>query len=376
MNPAFELNGTPQFLPSYSVVSTVDWMNWSPFCEMESEMSSSQLCAAYSAVQITSMPSTSHSEDLACRRWIWRRRCSPASSGSSSSLTFAFGFALLKLSTTVPKAPLVSFPMHHVTLPEALAWVAFSASGAAASSSSPPPPHPAIASINAAASAAMSRGIVNIEIPPRTGKFKWALPACGGGYSIVHALADLLRELGAEGGEVVGLAARHEAVLHHDLLVDPLPARVRDVGLDAGPGRELAAPDHVRLHERPWAVTDRRDRLVRVEERAHEAHRLVVRAEEVRVRHTAREHKAVVIALVRLLDRLVDTERVALVQVLEALYLAALERDQLGRAALLLDLLPGLGQLDLLDTVRCQKGHSLAVKFSHAWVVPGYRSSS
>ena len=31
---AFELNGTPQFFPSNSVVSTVDLMNLSPFCEM------------------------------------------------------------------------------------------------------------------------------------------------------------------------------------------------------------------------------------------------------------------------------------------------------------------------------------------------------
>ncbi len=69
MKPAFELNGTAQFLPSNSVVSTVDGMNLSPFLEMKSETSSSQPWAAYSAVQITSVPSTSHSVDLACSRW-------------------------------------------------------------------------------------------------------------------------------------------------------------------------------------------------------------------------------------------------------------------------------------------------------------------
>ena len=42
MKPALELNGTAQFLPSYSVVSTVDWMNLSPFFEIESETSCSQ----------------------------------------------------------------------------------------------------------------------------------------------------------------------------------------------------------------------------------------------------------------------------------------------------------------------------------------------
>ena len=65
MKPAFVLNGTAQYLPSYSAVSSVDGMNLSPFSEMSRETSSSQPWAAYSAVQITSMPSTSHSADLA-----------------------------------------------------------------------------------------------------------------------------------------------------------------------------------------------------------------------------------------------------------------------------------------------------------------------
>src|SRR5829696_1964674 len=329
MNPAFELNGTPQFLPSYSVVSTVDWMNWSPFCEMESEMSSSQLCAAYSAVQITSMPSTSHSEDLACRRWIWRRRCSPASSGSSSSLTFAFGLALLKLSTTVPKAPLVSLPMHQVTSPDAFAWVAFSASGAPPSSSSSLP-HPAIASIRTAASAASNRGIFIIRGSSSSGKFTFALPAspriysnwrvrnrrltgCRGALALVAALADLLGELVAERRQIVGPAARHEAVVDHDLLIDPVAARVADVGSQAGPRRDLAVAQHISFHERPGAVADDRHRLLRLEERAHEPHGVVVRAQEVRVGDAAGQHESVVVALTRLLNRLVDLERVALV---------------------------------------------------------------
>jgi hypothetical protein len=37
--------------------------------------------------------------------------------------------------------------------------------------------------------------------------------------------------------------------------------------------------------------------------------------------------------------------------VVEALDLTALQRDELRRAALVLDLLPGLGQLDLLNAV-------------------------
>src|SRR5215218_3244448 len=262
MHPAFELIASPQFLPSYSVVSTVDWMNWSPFCEMESEMSSSQLCAAYSAVQITSMPSTSHSEDLACRRWIWRRRCSTASSGSSSSLTFAPGFALLKLSTTVPKAPVVSLPMHQVTLPEAFACVAFSALGAPPLSS-PPPPQPTAANSAVTTSATSIRAVFIIECPSSWASSIRAYPLARGSTRVTP-LADLLGQLLAEGREIVRPAARHEAVVHHDLLVDPIAAGVADIGLNRRPRGDGPVAHDVGLHERPGAVADYGHGLLRV----------------------------------------------------------------------------------------------------------------
>src|SRR5918994_2884935 len=330
MKPALELNGTAKFLPSYVVVSTVDSMNRSPFSEMKSETSSSQFCAAYSAVQITSVPSTSHSADSACSRCTWSRRCSPASSGSSSSLTFAFGFALLKASIPAPNAPLVSLPMHQVTSPDALACPAFSASAAPPPPSSPSSlPHPAIASMRMASSAVMNRELFNIEFPPPGATFIWALPARGGSYSewagrndrltsarcllLVAPLADLLRHLGAEGGEVVRLAARDEAVVHHDLLVDPVASRVADVGLDARPGSDLAVAQDVRLDQGPGAMADRGDRLLRLEEGAHETNGVVVGAQEVGVGHAAGKHECVVVGLAGVGNLLVDLEGVRLV---------------------------------------------------------------
>ena len=115
------------------------------------------------------MPSTSHSLDLARRRWIWSRRWSSALSGSSSSFTLAFGLALLKLSTTVPNAPVVSLPMHHVTSPVAFACVAFSAVGVPPLSS-PPPPQPAIANSAVTTSAASIRGVFIIRVSLLLGK--------------------------------------------------------------------------------------------------------------------------------------------------------------------------------------------------------------
>ena len=74
MNPAFVLNGKAQYLSSYFAVSSVEGMKASACRSIASLTSSSQFCAAYSAVQITSTPSTSHCDDSARSRWICSRR--------------------------------------------------------------------------------------------------------------------------------------------------------------------------------------------------------------------------------------------------------------------------------------------------------------
>src|SRR6185503_1091857 len=63
------------------------------------------------------MPSTSHSDDLARRRWTCWARCWSAEVGSSISFTFAFGFASLNCLTMAANAPVVSLPMHQLMLP-------------------------------------------------------------------------------------------------------------------------------------------------------------------------------------------------------------------------------------------------------------------
>src|SRR3954471_21344591 len=115
------------------------------------------------------MPSRSHSDDLARRRWTWSRRWSSALGGSSISFACAFGFALLKLSTTVENEPVVSLPIHHVTLPEALACVAFEALGVPPLSSQPPP-QPAMANSALVTSAARIRGVFIIRMSLLVGK--------------------------------------------------------------------------------------------------------------------------------------------------------------------------------------------------------------
>src|ERR1044072_1227887 len=86
------------------------------------------------------MPRTSHSLDSARRRWICCSRSMSGFSGSSRRFASSFGFSLLKVSTAVLKAPLVSLPMHHVTFPEA--FCASEGSSVLAPSAPPPPSSP------------------------------------------------------------------------------------------------------------------------------------------------------------------------------------------------------------------------------------------
>ena len=106
-------------------------------------------------------------------------------------------------------------------------------------------------------------------------------------------------------------------------------------------------------------MADDADRLPGRSEVANEGDDVLVRAQLVRVGDASRKDEAVVVVDVRLLDRLVDLEGAALVEVLPGLHLAALDRDQLGLRTRLLDRLPRLGQLDLLDAFGCDEGDLL-----------------
>jgi hypothetical protein len=131
-------------------------------------------------------------------------------------------------------------------------------------------------------------------------------------------------DLAAERLEVVRLAAADEdvrAVLaDHDLLVLPVGTGVAQVGLHAGPGGHRASADDVGLDEGPRRVADRRDRLARVEERLREGDGLRLRTQVVGVRDPARQDQAVVVVGRRRVDRLVDVERVGLVEVVVGLH--------------------------------------------------------
>src|SRR5436190_3006488 len=167
----------------------------------------------------------------------------------------------------------------------------------------------------------------------------------------VNALGELLHDLVAERIEVIGLAAGDQPRVHVDLLVDPVPAGVADVRLEARPGRDRAALEHVGLDERPRPVTDHTDRLAGLEERANERHGVLDSAQLIGVRHAARQYQPVVVGCIRLGERAVDIEPVALVEVVERLNAPLLWSNQLGLRPGLLDRFPWPGQLDLLGAL-------------------------
>src|SRR4051812_4033302 len=82
----------------------------------------------------------------------------------------------------------------------------------------------------------------------------------------VPALGELLDDLVAEGGQVVGAAARHEPLIDDDLLVDHVRARIAQVGSQARERRDAPSGQDAGLEQRPGPVADGADRLAGVEE--------------------------------------------------------------------------------------------------------------
>src|SRR3954451_20674097 len=222
--------------------------------------------------------------------------------------------------------------------------------------------------------------------PGMSSRAQGELPVLGGGggagglrHVLVPALAELLDRLRAEGGDVVGLAARDETLVDVELLVDPGAPRVAAFGRKRRPRRDRPALHDARLDEDPRPVADRRDRLLGLREGGREVHGVLVGAQKVAVRDAAGNQQAVVVVRAGVRDLLVDRQLVAVVEVVEGLDLAGVEAEELGARAGLLERLARLGQLDLLDAVGGEDRDLLAVQLAHVGSFPfgcsglGYR---
>src|SRR5579885_1973621 len=104
----------------------------------------------------------------------------------------------------------------------------------------------------------------------------------------VAALAELFDHLLVKGGNVIGLAARHEPVLHVHLFVYPRASGVANVRLQARPGGQRAPAHHAGLHQHPRCMAYCSYRLTLLDELAHEAHGVFVQAHCVRIGYPTR----------------------------------------------------------------------------------------
>ncbi len=111
-------------------------------------------------------------------------------------------------------------------------------------------------------------------------------------------------------------------------------------------------------------MADRADGLAGLGEGADEVGGRLIDPELVRIGDAARQHQGVVVAGLDLAEDPVDPDLVAGRQVVEALDLALLGRDDLDFGAGLLQSLHRLGELDLLEAVGGHDGDLLALKLS------------
>src|ERR1700716_3037391 len=149
-------------------------------------------------------------------------------------------------------------------------------------------------------------------------------------------------------------------MVHTDLLVDPRRAGIAQIGLQAGPGSNRAAARHIGLDEHPRTVADYAHRLVLLEELAHEAHGVRIRAQGVRVGYSTGEHERVVFGSVSIGGTTLRLNLVSLVEELEHLYLSGTKRDQVDVLPRIADRLQRLRELNLLDAVGKPERHTLA----------------
>src|SRR6476660_7123236 len=80
------------------------------------------------------------------------------------------------------------------------------------------------------------------------------------GHSRMLAFSDFFDHLGVERGNVIRLAAGHQAVIDDDLFVHPIAPSILDVALNRGPRRESPPTHQAGFNQHPWSVADGADR--------------------------------------------------------------------------------------------------------------------
>src|SRR5262245_17446139 len=174
------------------------------------------------------------------------------------------------------------------------------------------------------------------------------------------ALADLLHDLGVELVEIIGRARGDEAMVDHHGFILHVGPGILKIGLHRLHRRHLPALCNASGNQHLRPMADRKHRLAIIDKAGGELEGLSIRAQPIRIEQAARNQDRVIVIRARLIKRLVDVDRFALLHVFEPLDVAGLERDHLHRSARRLDRALGREQLALLKAIRRQDRYFLS----------------
>lgn len=208
-----------------------------------------------------------------------------------------------------------------------------------------------------------------VRLPPPSAALLFSLLP----LAAVVAFLEFFDHLGVEGGDVVGVAAGDNALVHDDLLVDPFGAAEGEFVFQAGPAGHFQAFADAGFAEAPGAVADGGDGCAVVVERTDELHGVRVQAELVGVDGAAGQEEAVVVAGVGLRDGVVHVVFVLGFEVaFHALDLPGLEADEVRGGPGGFQGLAGFDEFDLFDAVGGEDGDGFAFQglVGHAFSVP------
>jgi hypothetical protein len=167
---------------------------------------------------------------------------------------------------------------------------------------------------------------------------------------------------GVESWQIGRLSTRDQVRVLNNLLIGPATTGIRDIRAEAGPGGEVAVPDRIRLDQQPGCVTDCADGLPRREEVPNELDRPRIGPEGVGVGDPAGQDQGIVIAALDLGNNPVNLKSIALIEMVESLNLARLERDEIDLGTRLLQRTPWFDQLNLLHSISRKHGDFVVVQ--------------
>src|SRR6266851_1513869 len=114
-------------------------------------------------------------------------------------------------------------------------------------------------------------------------------------FAALAILGERLEQLAVKRGEVIRFAASRDLPILHHLLIDPIAARIADIGSQRGPRSQRTILCDVGFDQHPGSMANRRYRFAAIEKRPHKSHRLGNNTKRVRIRYPAWQHQGIAV---------------------------------------------------------------------------------